>query len=288
MSIETDQDPIAHAAAALAQADALLVTAGAGLGVDSGLPDFRGNQGFWRAYPAYQSLGLSFAELANPRWFRDDPALAWGFYGHRLNLYRATTPHGGFARLRAWGAACARGAYVLTSNVDHQFQRAGWESDRIVEAHGTLEMWQCLSDCGVGLFAAANDLLSVDPVSFRAAAPLPACPGCGGLARPNVLMFSDDGWDDSRTAAQQRGLERWLVEVGGGHGRLAIIECGAGLAVPTIRAAGEALARRMDATIVRINPRDPGFSRHAICVMTGAAEALARIDDALAALRPGN
>ena len=138
-----------------------------------------------------------------------------------------------------------------------------------------------------GLFAAPVDTLSVDPMSFRAAAPLPTCPRCTALARPNVLMFGDDGWDESRTLKQQRGLERWLVEVGAANGSLAIIECGAGTAVPTIRATGEALARRMDATIVRINPRDPGLSRHAIAIMTGAAEALARIDDALAALRPG-
>jgi NAD-dependent SIR2 family protein deacetylase len=269
--MDAHPDPIPHAAAAIAQADALLVTGG----------------GFWRAYPAYQQLGLSFPELANPRWFRDDPPLAWGFYGHRLNLYRATAPHAGFARLLAWGAACARGAYVLTSNVDHQFQRAGWKSDHIVEAHGTLESWQCLDACGVGLFAAADAAITVDPISFRAAAPLPVCPLCGGLARPNVLMFGDDGWDDARTLKQQRGLERWLVEVGAHGGRLVIVEIGAGTAVPTIRATGEALARRMDATIVRINPREPGLSRHAIAVMLGAADALARIDAALAPLRAG-
>ena len=82
-----------RAAQAVATADALLITAGAGMGVDSGLPDFRGDEGFWRAYPPFKRLGLSFVDLANPRWFEDDPELAWGFYGHRLNLYRATTPH---------------------------------------------------------------------------------------------------------------------------------------------------------------------------------------------------
>ena len=58
------------------------------MGVDSGLPDFRGTQGFWRAYPLYAKLGLDFASMANPRWFTTDPAFAWGFYGHRLELYR--------------------------------------------------------------------------------------------------------------------------------------------------------------------------------------------------------
>ena len=39
--------------------------AGAGMGVDSGLPDYRGPEGFWRAYPPYRALGLRFEELAD-------------------------------------------------------------------------------------------------------------------------------------------------------------------------------------------------------------------------------
>ena len=81
------KDNAKQAAVALQAADALLVTAGAGMGVDSGLPDFRGQQGFWRAYPAIARLGLCFEEMANPAWFDKDAALAWAFYGHRLNLY---------------------------------------------------------------------------------------------------------------------------------------------------------------------------------------------------------
>src|SRR4028118_1532836 len=96
-------EAIARAAQVIAQADALLITAGAGMGVDSGLPDFRGNEGFWKAYPPLQRLGISFVEMANPRWFHDDPHLAWGFYGHRLQLYRDTTPHQGFPILLEWG-----------------------------------------------------------------------------------------------------------------------------------------------------------------------------------------
>src|SRR5262249_5999176 len=91
-------DKVRLAAEFIHTADALLITAGAGIGVDSGLPDFRGTQGFWRAYPVIARLGLSFAEMANPAWFRKDPRLAWAFYGHRLNLYRSTLPHNGFSR----------------------------------------------------------------------------------------------------------------------------------------------------------------------------------------------
>ena len=73
--------------------------AGAGIGIDSGLPDFCGENGFWNAYPALGMLGMNFSEIANPKAFVEQPELVWGFYGHRLRLYRDTVPHEGFRRL---------------------------------------------------------------------------------------------------------------------------------------------------------------------------------------------
>ena len=62
--------------------------------VDSGLPDFRGNEGlrfeilfilfqntiplgFWKAYPPLAELGIGFQQMANPQWFETNPELAW-------------------------------------------------------------------------------------------------------------------------------------------------------------------------------------------------------------------
>ena len=200
---------LAQAAALVREAEALLVTAGAGMGVDSGLPDFRGDSGFWQAYPPFARLGLSFAELANPGWFARDPELAWGFYGHRLNLYRGVTPHGGFARLLDRGAACPAGLFVFTSNVDGQFQRAGFPSDHIVECHGSIHHLQCCTPCGRHIWSAESARVEVDETSMRATSTLPTCPHCGGLARPNVLMFGDWKWVPDRTGLQQARLEEW-------------------------------------------------------------------------------
>lgn len=88
------------AADAIRNAEALLICAGSGMGADSGLPTFRGNEGFWKAYPALRHTGISFPQMANPRWFYKDPRKAWAFYGHRYQLYRNTPPHEGFQILR--------------------------------------------------------------------------------------------------------------------------------------------------------------------------------------------
>ena len=96
------EQSLERAAQRIAQASCLCVTAGAGMGCDSGLPDFRGPEGLWRAYPHLKERGLTLPETTTPHWFATEPAFAWGFFGHRLNLYRATAPHAGFAIVKRW------------------------------------------------------------------------------------------------------------------------------------------------------------------------------------------
>ena len=269
--LETSLD---RAAEAISSAEALLVTAGAGIGVDSGLPDFRGNEGFWRAYPPLKRLGISFYDMANPIWFKRDPELAWGFYGHRLELYRSTEPHDGFRILRDWGEGCTFGSFVFTSNVDGQFHKAGFDGDRILECHGSIHHLQCLHHCGE-ITRADPFEVAVDDETFRASAPLPSCSRCGSLARPNVLMFGDFGWLPDRTSAQERRFADWVAQLG--DSRLVIVEVGAGTAVPTVRMTSEQLAHRPGATLIRINVREPQAPRNHIGIALGGLEALREI-----------
>jgi NAD-dependent SIR2 family protein deacetylase len=269
-------DTLAQLAAEIAAADALLIGAGAGMGVDSGLPDFRGPQGFWRAYPPYERLGLNFVSLANPRWFHEDPELAWGFYGHRMGLYRSKAPHEGYAILRRWAARKPRSAFVFTSNVDGHFQRAGFDSERIVEVHGAIDAMQCMSNCGIGLFSSEPFDVAIDLDTMRALPPLPACPNCGHLARPNILMFGDARWDSIRSDSQTLRLDAWLRTLG--DARLVILELGAGEAVPTVRRTMEGLARRHCGTLIRINPREPDVPRGHFALPLGALAALSALD----------
>ena len=261
-----------HAAEAIRRADALLYTAGAGMGVDSGLPDFRGNEGFWNAYPPYRQLGLSFSQLANPEWFDRDPHCAWGFYGHRLNLYRATAPHAGFAILKKWAERVP--ARIFTSNVDGHFQKAGFDEDLITEVHGSIHHLQCTRGCG-DIWSAAGISVHVDPETFRAAGDLPLCP-CGALARPNILMFGDGGWLSTRTMQQERTFDEWREEVR--NKSLVVIECGAGTAIPTIRYLSESLVAKKRGTLIRINLREPQVPAGHIGLPMGALAALSAVD----------
>ena len=244
-----DDAALTRAAALLREADGLLIGAGAGIGVDSGLPDFRGDHGFWRAYPPLAAAGIRFVEIANPHSFDTHPALAWGFYGHRLALYRNTVPHAGFAILRDIGARLPHGAFVFTSNVDGQFQRAGFDVERIVECHGSIHHLQCTGPCGDAIWPADAVDPVVDPATCLMAPPLPRCPHCGRLARHNILMFGDGRWADDRKARQYERLERCRRQVR----RLVIVELGAGTDVPSVRRLCEA----QRAPLVRINPREP-------------------------------
>jgi len=278
-------DQFEQAAGALRRADALLITAGAGMGVDSGLPDFRGNEGFWRAYPPMAKLGLSFSEMANPGWFERDPRLAWGFYGHRLNLYRATVPHRGFRLLLEIASKMPNGYFIFTSNVDGQFQAAGFAEDRIEECHGSIHFLQCTVPCRSVIWTAQEITVEVEERTFLAREPLPRCDGCGGLARPNILMFGDWSWLSSRSREQSIRLMKWLGQLQKERKRLAIIELGAGKAVPTVRLRSEQLSRSHSASIIRINPRDSdvpapgnvGLAMGSEAGITGIAERLRNV-----------
>ena len=188
---------------------ALVITAGAGMGVDSGLPDFRGEHGFWNAYPMYERLGISFAGAANPAHFDRDPAFGWGFYGHRTNLYRETTPHAGFAILLDWRKRFGLDCFVVTSNVDGQFQKAGFAEENVLEVHGSIHWLQCTKPCS-GAIWENNETIPVEFTTMRARH-IPSCIHCGAPARPNILMFGDWSWLSDRTDRQEQSFDDFIT-----------------------------------------------------------------------------
>lgn len=272
------QHDILRAAELLQDADALIIAAGAGIGVDSGLPDFRGNSGFWRAYPALEKAGLDFSSIASPAAFRANPQRAWGFYGHRLALYRQTQPHHGFTLLRNWAQHSDYGAMVFTSNVDGQFQKAGFSEKGLHECHGSIHHLQCLARCHEGIWSADDFHPEVDHTLCVLRNELPQCPKCGGLARPNILMFGDWDWLEQRSAEQERRQECWLSNVR----RPLVIELGAGTQIPSVRHFSQRIVHEFNGRLIRFNPREFSVpTRHDIGLPVGALEGLTALAQAL-------
>jgi len=269
-----NQEALKSAADAIRNAAALVITSGAGMGVDSGLPDFRGDQGFWNAYPMYQRLKLSFVQAANPVHFENDPHFGWGFYGHRTELYRRTVPHKGFALLQDWIKRYRLDHFVVTSNVDGQFQKAGFSDTITLEVHGSIHHLQCTTPCSHQIWANTENF-DIDFETMRAGH-TPRCPNCQSIARPNILMFGDYSWLYHRTSAQEERFQLFLQQTSGQP--LVVVEMGAGTSIPTIRSLSEQLGQRHGAKVIRINPREAQISGGHIALPCGSVAGLAGIE----------
>ncbi|WP_372368839.1 NAD-dependent deacetylase [Candidatus Uabimicrobium sp. HlEnr_7] len=258
--------------------DIMYINAGAGIGVDSGLPDYRGDKGFWNSYPMYKHLGINFIDAANPQHFKKDPHFAWGFYGHRTQLYRDTIPHQGFHLMQKFISEYNLSYFIITSNVDGQFQKAGFAEDRIYEIHGSIHHLQCLSSCRRAIWK-NNETFDIDFKTMRSKQ-IPKCIHCKKVSRPNILMFGDWEWISDRSDKQQHRLDDF--EQYQSRKNTVVLEIGAGTAIPSIRHDSERRGNRdTNVTVIRINPREPQISTPHIAINCGALEALSGIEAAL-------
>ncbi len=181
--------------ARLALARRALVLTGAGVSVASGLPTYRGAEDSVYADPA--RLRDAFGST-----LRRDPAAFWARFAPRRAALRAARPNAAHEAL----AALERGPAELllaTQNIDALHERAG--SQRVVELHGNAAREACLAGCGAAPWAS-----SADEDAAAAASP-PRCPGCGGVARPDVVLFGEGG--DERWAPVRAFVTAGAVDV---------------------------------------------------------------------------
>ncbi|MGF6808570.1 NAD-dependent SIR2 family protein deacetylase [Paraburkholderia sp. Clong3] len=212
--------------------------------------------------------------MANPAAFEAYPRLSWGFYGHNLALYRVTKPHDGFGILRRWISWKRHGAFVFTSNVDGQFQKADFPPERVLECHGTIHVLQCLNACTSDTWSAVSFVPAVNEQTCELVNAMPTCPRCGGLARPKILMFNNWNWVETTVEQRKAQFAAWLKS----SGSLAVIEQGAGPAIPTLRR----LSEHFGPHVIRINLREPEIQQDVgIGIAGGALETLRRIDEQL-------
>ena len=153
------------------EAWAVVVLTGAGVSAESGVPTFRGGGGA----PVWK--GMPVEKIATPEMLRADPVTFWEWYAYRREVIERAEPNPAHRAIAAWEEYFER-LTVITQNVDELHQRAG--SHAVVELHGSLWRVRCLQ-CGVRSEDRRVPLPEIPP----------RCPSCGGLLRPDVVLFGE-------------------------------------------------------------------------------------------------
>ncbi len=259
----------------------VFVITGAGVSAESGIPTFRGKDGYWR--------NLNPAKLATPEAFARDPGLVWQWYRERRQGIRSAQPnpaHQAIAKL----AQHAREFLLVTQNVDDLHPRAGSPKEKMVQIHGDIFVTRCsrcdfqFRDTGRGgspeppapLPAERGRLESIASTSSgereEEDIDLPRCPRCSVLMRPGVVWFGEQlPWDELRR------VENYL-EAG---------PCDFVIVAGTTATFGYIIdwalrARANDGKLIEVNPEETPLSQFATQqVRESAAMALPRIVDQL-------
>ena len=171
-------------------ADAVAIFAGAGMGVDSGLEQYRGDDGLWTRSLIINGKPINYYDLMNPKAFKDQPELAWGLIGHLMEKYNSIKPHPGFFILKE--LLLQKEYFIVTSNTDQQFQKAGFSASKIFEFHGSVFNIQCGERIECGIWKTPD--IKLEPESMIANPPFPVCPDCNSYCRPNVHLFEDESF----------------------------------------------------------------------------------------------
>jgi NAD-dependent deacetylase len=235
----------------------VLVITGAGVSAESGIPTFRGKDGYWR--------NLDPAKLATPEAFAKDPGLVWEWYRERRKRVRNAQPnpaHQAIAKL----AQHAREFLLVTQNVDDLHARAGSPKEKMVQIHGDIFVTRC-SRCDFGRhdYEHEHEHESED-------IDVPRCPRCEGLMRPGVVWFGEQlPWHELRR------VENYLEDG----------PCDFVIVAGTTAAFGYIIdwalrAIASDGELVEVNPEETPLSRFATQrVREPAAIALPRLVDEL-------
>lgn len=232
--------PLARAARALAGARRVLVSTGAGMSKESGIPTFRDAQeGLWAQFDP--------RELATEQGFRANPARVWRWYAERRARMLACQPHAGHRALVELEALVPELA-VVTQNIDGLHQQAG--SADVVELHGSIRRFKCL-DCH-------HPFQGDAPPAAPAGEP-PPCPACGSPLRPDVVWFGELLPEAATARAWQLAERCDVLLVVGTSGQV-----WPAAELPHV-------ARRQGATLLEVNPEPSELTPLAHVFLAGPA-----------------
>ena len=250
-----DRDAIddleARLAGALSGGGRVVALTGAGVSAESGIPTFRGPEGFWTV----GSRVYHPQEMATQAAFRAMPDEVWRWYLYRLGMCRQAQPNAAHLALVDLERALGDRFLLVTQNVDGLHLRAGSTRERTYQIHGNVDFMRCAVSHERELVpmprlpAMAQDA----PLSDEVLALL-VCPRCGQRARPHVLWF-DEYYDEElyRFESSMRAAARCAV--------LITIGTSGATNLPSQMVIA---ARRAGALLVDVNPDEGPFAEAAL------------------------
>ncbi len=173
----------------------VIALTGAGVSAESGIPTFRGKEGYW----TIGAREYHPQELATHEAFEGMPWSVWGWYLYRRGVCRRAAPNAAHTALVRLATALPDRFALVTQNVDGLHRRAGSPDATTFPIHGDISLMRCANDCVADRWPipeGVRDLDKGDEVSPETRALL-RCPRCGAMARPHVLWF-DESYDEPR------------------------------------------------------------------------------------------
>lgn len=264
---------LAACRAALSRPGRIVALTGAGVSAESGIPTFRGKEGYW----TIGSREYHPQDLATHEAFEAMPWSVWAWYLYRRGVCLAAEPNPGHHALVRLASELGDRFALVTQNVDGLHRRAGSPDAQTFPIHGDISQMRCARECVVERWPIPDSVPALaknEDVPAAAKAVL-VCPRCGGMARPHVLWF-DETYDEPRfhfETVRRIAMQAALVIVAGTS------------AQTNLPWQVVTLGARAGATIVDINVEDNPFgdiaARSGGVVRGPAAAALTALADHL-------
>ena len=198
-----------------AASDRLTVLTGAGISAESGIPTFRGPEGYWTV----GSKEYQPQEMGTYAMFSRAPDEVWGWYLYRRGVCRQAAPNAGHYALVELEKRFGDRFTLITQNVDGLHLRAGNSLARTYQIHGNIDFMRCAGECSTDVYpipagipakARGEGLTEVERALLR-------CPRCGERTRPHVLWFDetyDEGYYRFHSSLAVAGRTGLLIVVG--------------------------------------------------------------------------
>ena len=167
----------------------ITVLTGAGISAESGIPTFRGKDGYWTV----GSKEYHPQEMATFRMFKLRPYDVWQWYLYRKTVCARAKPNSGHFALVELENIFMERFCLITQNVDGLHLRAGNTTERTYQIHGNINFMRCSRECSDEIFPVPPEIPPQDKTSriSEEEKRLLVCPHCGALSRPHVLWFDE-------------------------------------------------------------------------------------------------